>query len=543
MKTERLGSILIKKGFLSADDLDFCLAVQSSSRGKGGEERLGHILVHYNLAREEDVARALSEQVGWPFYDGEYVLNAEGARLIGSVMKEGMIFPATVEDDLVFVVADPYDTRISDHVAQLSSGGASFCVGRASAVSAAAALIANPEWDNCCFSSSSFGQPVKDVHSLAFGLLEAAAGMNATDIHIEPSEKAVEIRFRIDGLLRFHSSLALEDLPRLVNIFFHKAEISPGDFLRFHDARFEHGLRSQSLDIRLSHIPTVNGSSLVLRILDKARSALSLENLGYAPEHWQKILHAIRHPHGMVLLTGPTGCGKTTSLYSMLNYLKSISTKIVTVEDPVEMRIPLAAQAAVDLKKGHDFSSVTRAFLRHDPDIMLIGEIRDEMTAREAVRAAITGHKIFSTLHTNDTASAVLRLHDLGVHNSYIANTLLCVVAQRLVRKLCPFCREAYEVRVGDADEFERAYLTEPLQKVFRPRGCAHCFDGHHNRTVVAEILFVDDEIRFLIEQGLVNEITLRLKARKNHITMRNDAARLVREGIISLEEAIRVVG
>jgi type IV pilus assembly protein PilB len=279
--------------------------------------------------------------------------------------------------------------------------------------------------------------------------------------------------------------------------------------------------------------------------LDKTRSAVSLEALGYAPVHGRVIERALQRPHGIILLTGPTGCGKTTSLFAMLGRVKNAGVKVVTVEDPVEIRLPLVTQVPVDIKKGHDFHQVTRSLLRHDPDIILIGEVRDEKTASEAVRAAITGHRVFSTLHTNDAVSAILRLRDLGVDYSYIANTLVCVIAQRLVRKLCPFCREEEFVTPASLSENERVFISGPGEIVYRAhiKGCPRCFEGFSGRTVVAETLFIDDEIRFMIEQGLVHEIFLKVKEKALSGSMRADAMRLIREGIISIEEAVRVVG
>jgi type IV pilus assembly protein PilB len=229
----------------------------------------------------------------------------------------------------------------------------------------------------------------------------------------------------------------------------------------------------------------------------------------------------------------------------MLGHVKDSGVKVVTVEDPVEVRLPLVTQVPVDIKKGHDFHQVTRSLLRHDPDIILIGEVRDEKTASEAVRAAITGHRVFSTLHTNDAVSAILRLRDLGVDYSCIANTLVCVIAQRLVRKLCPFCREEEFVTPASLPEDERAFISGPGEILFRAhiKGCSRCFEGFSGRTVVAETLFIDDEIRFMIEQGLVHEIFLKVKEKALSGSMRADAARLIREGVISIEEAVRVVG
>jgi type IV pilus assembly protein PilB len=469
-------------------------------------------------------------------FEGELKLNVEMLGLLEKAfLQEHGIFP--VEGGL-FVLSDPYDTTATDHILSVCGHQVKFFVARESVIAAALAGLEEREKDE----RKNDAVPMADAAGV---LLDEAVAIGASDIHIEPSEKAVEVRLRVDGVLRFHRSFPLKDNPRLVNIFFNRAEISAGDFLRFHDARFDHTSGSKKVDVRLSHIPSINGSSLVLRLLDKTRSAVSLEDLGYSSRHWAVIERALKKPHGIILLTGPTGCGKTTSLYAMLAHVKSAGVKAVTVEDPVEVRLPLVTQVPVDIKKGHDFHQVARAFLRHDPDIILIGEVRDEKTASEAVRAAITGHRVFSTLHTNDAASAILRLRDLGVDYSYIANTLVCVVAQRLVRKLCLYCRQEEFVTAASLSEAERVFISGPGQIVHgaNNKGCGKCFEGFSGRTVVAETLFIDDEIRFMIEQGLVHEIFLKVQERSSSGTLRADAARLVREGVISIGEAVRVVG
>lgn len=532
MTSEKLGSVLVNKGLITTGDLSLALAVQGSLQE---HDRLGHILCHYDLLNEEGLVSALAEQSGWPVFEGELKLDIKMVPILEKAfLREHGIVPLG-ED--ACVLSDPYDTAATDHILALSGGQMKFFVGSMRAIASV--------WENFEEQTPDQTGDTEYMTDAAGKLLDEAVALGASDIHIEPSEKAVEVRLRVDGVLRFHRSFPLKDHPRLVNIFFNRAEVSAGDFLRFHDARFCHTCGSRKVDVRLSHIPSINGSSLVLRLLDKTRAAVSLENLGYAPWHWQVIERALKKPHGIILLTGPTGCGKTTSLYAMLGHVKSTAVKAVTVEDPVEIRLPLVTQVPVDVKKGHDFHQVARAFLRHDPDIILIGEVRDEKTASEAVRAAITGHRVFSTLHTNDTVSAILRLRDLGVDYSYIANTLVCVVAQRLVRKLCPCCRREEFVTPASLSENERAFISGPGQIVYfpHPRGCGRCFEGFSGRTVVAETLLIDDQMRLMIEQGLVHEIALRAREKDKAGSMCADAARLVREGIISVEEAARVVG
>jgi type II secretory ATPase GspE/PulE/Tfp pilus assembly ATPase PilB-like protein len=536
MISEKLGSLLVDQGKITRGDLALGVAVQQVL---DQHEQLGAILQQYDFIEDKDLVDVLAQQSGWPVADDAFEVDQHVARDLGfDFCHERHVVPIREGDGVVFAMSDPYDTRTTDHLLSRYPQ-ASFKVAGLGVVMASIRSINREE------RSEGRQQMEGSVPDAARALMDEAVMLGATDIHIEPSAKAVEIRLRIDGVLHFYRTFSLKEHARLVNIFFNRAEISAGDVLRFHDARFDHACGDRKVDVRLSHIPSIYGSSLVLRLLDKTRSVMSLKDLGYALTHREVIERMLLRPHGIILLTGPTGCGKTTSLYAMLQELKDLGTKVVTVEDPVEIKIPLVTQVPVDIKKGHDFDQVTRALLRHDPDIILIGEIRDGKTAAEAVRAAITGHRVLSTLHTNDAVSAILRLHDLGVDHSYIANTLSGVVAQRLVRKLCRHCRREEFVTPAGVPLHARKFISGPGQIVHRadPKGCRACHEGYHGRTVIAQTLFIDDELRFMIEQGLVNEIALKAQQNSSSAGLTADVVRLVREGVIDLQEALRVVG
>ncbi len=537
MTSEKLGTVLIDQGVLTPGELSLGLAVQEVQEGR---QKLGDVLLRHDLVDAGQLQQALACQSGWPVFEGELIADMDAVKELGGSFLAGHgIFPVKGGDRPSFVVSDPYDTQATDHILAAYGSDAAFYIGKRDEVLCAVGVFIDkaPEATGAAASVN--------VRDEADALLDEAIALNATDIHIEPSDGAVVVRVRVDGLLRFHRAFPSKENARLVNIFFNRAGISAGDFLRFHDARFEYTAGHKRMDVRLSHIPANHGSSLVLRLLDKDRAAVSLQELGYAPQHEAAIARALIKPHGITLVTGPTGCGKTTSLYAMLGSLKEVGIKVVAVEDPVEIGLSLVTQVPVDVKKGHDFHQVARAFLRHDPDIILIGEVRDEKTATEAVRAAITGHRVFSTLHTNDAVSALLRLHDLGVGYNYIAGTLVCVVSQRLVRKLCLRCRKERFVTPSSVAECQRPFVDAPGMIVFEAdrRGCGECCEGVSGRTVIAEVLLIDDEMRFLIEQGLVHEVALRLREKNDFLTMRADAARLVREGVIGLDEAVRVAG
>ncbi len=497
--SERLGHILISQGAIDADKLDFCLNVQKNNGG----EAIGKVLKHYDFINEEQIARALAQQVGWDLYEGDYTVDSQMAALLGmDFLREHMVFPVWEKGESAFVMSRTDDMAATDHIqarlkmkvrfyiapeACLRQALDKFIVTQAACPRIDGELDKGPEfWFDRC--------------------LDLAIAKNATDIHIEPSQKAVEVRFRIDGILYFMDSLRLERLPRLVNVIFHRADVTVSDFGHFHDARFTRHHMDRTVDIRVSHIPSVKGSSLVLRLLDKDKAALDLTALGYGNAQWELIRAGLAKPEGITLVVGPTGCGKSTTLYAMLNYLKSISRKIVTIEDPVEMHLSLMTQVQTNDKRSVDFSNTVRAFMRHDPDIILVGEIRDQETAREAVRAAMTGHKVFATLHANRPVDAILRLHDLGVPYANLAGNLTMVIAQRLLRKISPE-------------------------------------GGFKGRTVVSEVLSITEDVDGMVGEGAMMSLRKYLKASKEYMTMREDAVRLVDEGVTNIQEVERVLG
>ena len=282
----------------------------------------------------------------------------------------------------------------------------------------------------------------------------------------------------------------------LVNVVFSRAEITVSEFYKFHDARFSHTYLNHTVDIRVSCIPSIFGPCLVLRLLDITKTLINLENLGFYNTHLETISRIAKKPHGIIIVAGPTGSGKTTTLYAILNKLKNISAKVITIEDPVEIKMPLINQVQINEKQDITFAHATRAFLRHDPNIILIGEIRDPDTAKEAIRASLTGHKVLSTLHTNTAIDSIYRLNDLGIDLSHIANSVLAVISQRLVRKLCPFCKRRVTIKKEALPESFREEFEKDIDdiRVYKARGCPHCQGGYKGRTVIAEILRVRRE-------------------------------------------------
>ncbi len=372
-------------------------------------------------------------------------------------------------------------------------------------------------------------------------VLIEALELNATDVHIEPQENGLRVRYRIDGMLR------PQPVPPEINQFYSSivtrlkimSRLNIAERRLPQDGRIKLRIRSREIDVRVSIIPMIHGEGVVLRLLDKSRMVFDLVNVGLPPEIIGVFNELIEMPHGIILVTGPTGCGKTTTLYSCLNELKSATTKIITVEDPVEYQTEGINQIQVHSKIGLTFAHGLRSILRHDPDVILVGEIRDAETANAAIQASLTGHLVFSTLHTNDAASAFTRLIDMGVEPFLASSTVEGVMAQRLIRQLCLECRESYTPDESDMpSDFPR-----PLPEVlYRPVGCRDCREtGYSGRTGIFELLRTDEGVRDLCiarassskirQHGLENGMT----------TLRQSGWLKVAEGVTDIEEIARI--
>ncbi len=508
MHNQRIGHILKEQGLINDKALNFCLSVQKNN----GHERIGKVLKDYDFISDDQIVHALAKQVGWGVYEGRYEAAQEMVKLLGvDFMVKHMIFPAKAHEGIVFIMAFSDDMATTDAIEAKINTKAQFMLAPEAALRKAIEDLSNndevwkshddtrgddlPQWVEQCFND--------------------ALSKGATDIHIEPSLKAVEVRFRIDGILHFYQTLKLDLQKRLVNIIFHKADVTISDFGKFHDARFTYTHHHAVVDVRVSHIPCVQGSSLVLRLLDKQKASIPLVSLGYTSEQWYTIEQKLKKPEGMVLIVGPTGCGKTTTLYAMLNFMKSIERKILTIEDPVEMHHALITQVQTNDKRDINFGNSVRAFLRHDPNIILIGEIRDAQTAQEAIRASMTGHKVFATLHAKQGIDAFLRLHDLGVPFAYMASNISMVITQRLVRLVCPHCT----------------------------KGCKYCLGGFKGRSVVASIIDCDDTIEELLLAQNMAGLKAYLKTQGVATSMETQVLQMIKEGKTTPDEARRVLG
>ncbi len=384
------------------------------------------------------------------------------------------------------------------------------------------------------------------IVKLANGLIYEAVSMGASDIHIEPFEKKVIVRYRVDGVLRIYHQLPVNIKDSLVARYKIMANLDIAEKRKPQDGRIRIKIEKRKIDLRVSTVPTVYGEKVVMRIQEAERYLnVKLEDLGFEPDDLEKFRRAIWKPWGMILVTGPTGSGKTTTLYSALMERNHPDVNIMTAEDPVEVAIPGINQVQVNERIGLTFSNVLRAFLRQDPDIILVGEIRDYETGDIAIRASLTGHLVFSTLHTNDAPTTVTRLTDMGIEPFLVGSSLILIVAQRLIRKLCPNCKQPHDipkealVRLGLIESPDEDIVVYKANE----KGCEVCNNtGYKGRTAVHEIMEIDEELRKLIIKGGTADDLRDLAVKKGMRTLYKSGLIKVKKGITSLEEINRVL-
>jgi len=383
------------------------------------------------------------------------------------------------------------------------------------------------------------------IVKLVNAIMTQAVGDRASDVHIEPAEKNVRIRFRVDGVLHEPMPPAPKNIQGgLISRLKVMADLNIAEKRIPQDGRISMKVGGKQLDLRLATLPTVFGEKVVIRILDKTNALLALEDLGFLEQSYLSFAKSFKKPYGAILVTGPTGSGKSTTMYSTLNILNEVDKNIITIEDPVEYRLNGVNQIQVNPKAGLTFASALRSILRADPDIVLIGEIRDKETATIAIEAALTGHLVLSSLHTNDAASAITRLTEMDVETFLVASAIDCVVAQRLARKLCDRCKEAYAPK--ESELVEAGYpewLWSEITELYRPAGCAACSNtGYRGRIGLYEVMPMTEEIeRLTVEHGSAEAIRT-VAIEQGMISLRDDGLEKTRMGITSIEEVARVV-
>jgi general secretion pathway protein E len=557
-----LGSILVETARLTQEDLKNALAVQQE---RGG--RIGEILVSMKLASEEEVCLGLSRQLGLSYCSDiqEGQLDIEILRNVPiNFCKRHTLVTLKQEGETVLVaVADPLNLSALDDLQLLLKHSVQPVLAKASTILHAI----NRAYDSISDSAETMVKGISDddlglltneleepedlldaadeeapIIRLVNSVLYQSVKQRASDIHIEPYERDLVIRFRIDGVLydvvrppkRFQSSVISR-----VKIM---ASLNIAEKRLPQDGRIRIKLAGKDIDIRVSVVPTAHGERIVLRLLDRSQVLLPLDSIGMSGEKLNRMRRLIRTPYGILLETGPTGSGKTTTLYAALNEINTPDKNIITVEDPIEYQLKGIGQIQVNSKIDLTFARGLRSILRQDPDVIMVGEIRDLETAEIAIQASLTGHLVLSTLHTNDAPTAVTRLVDMGIEPFLVSSSLIGVMAQRLVRILCPHCREAYMPTKEEAGEIQIRLDEIPSGGVYRPRGCDRCVGtGYLGRSGIYELLVVDESIQNIILKGNDANVIRRAAMERGMITLRRDGADKVLRGITSVQEVARV--
>lgn len=555
----RIGAILKQTTSLTEEALAHCLTLQSEGEP---HRRLGQILIEEALAGDDDIAAALARQFGYAFLDHlpkEGIERGATQKLPIEFLKKHNILPFEDQNGRLSVaVADPLDMLAIDSVVTRFGGRCEKCVCTASiveeglshyhfqdgsaqpdAVTSLAAEGQSPDTDEDTDTSDLLGADggapaIRLVNKFLFLATQA----RASDIHIEPYEQEIRIRFRIDGVLHTHSKLPKRLAPSLVSRVKIMAKLNIAERRLPQDGRSRIKIGDRELDVRVSTIPTSGGERVVLRLLDESGAEFSLGQLGFEADTERQFSKLIHRPHGIVLLTGPTGSGKTTTLYGALTELNSDSRNILTVEDPIEYQLPGIGQMQIKPKIGLTFAACLRHILRQDPDVIMVGEIRDLETARTAIQSALTGHLVLSTLHTNDSASAVTRLIDMGIEPYLVCSAVLAIMAQRLVRRVCSECQSDLD-DVTDKDKDTGA----PLSQLGNEGAvCAVCSGtGFRGRLGIFELLPIDDDIREIILGDHRAHVLKQAAIDKGMRTLRLDGMEKVARGETTENEVFRV--
>jgi type IV pilus assembly protein PilB len=557
----KLGEILIKEGIITQAQLDEVIKVQAKEGG-----RLGELLLKMGVATEEDIIVALGKQLNLPYVSmGAGLLKpAADQNLDHLVPKEfalkNLVLPLSKTlNSVTCAITDPLDVILIDNLRKMTSCEINPVIATKSEILKAIddfygkRDILKAAVKESYAATDDFGPAVEieaeelsidrliaraeeaPVVKLVDLIIKQAIDERASDIHVEPFKDRISLRYRIDGVLHEIPPPAKHlHLPIISRIkILSKLDIAEKRLPQ--DGGFAVRIEGRAIDLRISVMPTIYGEKIAMRILDKEGISLDLAQMGFIPQQLEWFRKAIHMPYGLVFLTGPTGSGKSTSLYASLNEIKSPTKNIVTVEDPVEYHMDGINQVQIKPEIGLTFASTLRSFLRQDPDIMMVGEVRDLETAQICVRSALTGHLVLSTLHTNDAPSAITRLIDIGVEPYLLMPSLVLIVAQRLVRKLCSECKEPYE---PSPEERERFKLGADL--IYRSKGCDKCNHiGYRKRTCIGEVLFLDEEIRKHIVAGVNVEEIKKIAIQHGMMTLYECGIKKVEEGITSLEEAL----
>ncbi|MCK4946433.1 MAG: Flp pilus assembly complex ATPase component TadA [Alphaproteobacteria bacterium] len=555
----RIGERLVGQGLITMDQLNVALHEKQKNR-----KMLGETLVELGFLDVDVLTTFLAESTGYQQFDPKKtLLDPEALELI--VKKEALkhqMLPISIsseKSELSVAMADPYDVVALDKLKQVLPRGFSLnlkicspaiiadAIHKAYGVSTSIDAIlkeisgdisaAKKNIENLSEEEAYSHPIVRLVNAMVF----EAVKMGASDLHFEPEENFVRVRYRIDGDLITMHTLHREYWNGVCQRLKIMSQMNIADKLTPQDGRFSMNVGGREADFRVSALPTIHGENIVLRVLDKSASIMPLEKLDFSEHNMHLIQKSLARPEGIIIITGPTGSGKTTTLYSMINAINMPDVNIMTLEDPVEYSLGLIRQSSVRDGAGFTFGEGVKALLRQDPDIIFIGEVRDKVTAEQALKAAMTGHQVFTSLHTNDSFGAIPRLMDLGLQPGMMSGAIISCFAQRLVRRICLKCKESYKASPEECKLLKADPKSPPT--LYRGAGCKECNNsGYKGRLGIHEILYMDEEIETAITIG-GNKSDLKKIARKNNFkSMRADGILKVYEGLTSLEALMKTV-
>ena len=553
-KNLKLGDALLNNNKISKEQLEEALERQKLVKSK----RLGEVLVDIGYLTEEDILKVLEEQLKIPSVDlGNYKINPKATALITeSIARKYDLIPIDIiNNELVVAMSDPLNIFAIDDIKLLTGMEVKTVISAKSVIQKTLNKYYSKEVTKKVieefeetFTVSTLEdldeEELSDVNSAPVvkfvnTIIGQAIKMKASDIHIEPYENNIRVRFRIDGDLQELMSFSKKSHMAIVTRVKIMGRMDIAERRIPQDGRIDTEIEGRNIDMRISTLPTVYGEKIVIRLLDRDGFNFTKEDLGFSDHDIKVFNNIIRQPYGIILVTGPTGSGKSTTLYAVLKDLNKEEKNIITVEDPVEYKLHGINQVQVNNKAGLTFANGLRSILRQDPDIIMIGEIRDSETAEIAVRASITGHLVLSTLHTNDTASTVARLIDMGIEPYMLSTSIIGIVSQRLVKKLCPSCKIAYK-----ADTKEKKMLgIDDCEEVtlYKANGCNKCFKGYRGRTPVHEVMYIDQTIRKLIDIGATTDEIEEASIKNGMKTLYDSAVNLALNGTTSLDEVLRI--
>ncbi|HDH05291.1 MAG TPA: type II secretion system protein GspE [Nitrospirae bacterium] len=560
-KSGLLSKILLDRRLITPEKLEIALKEQSAL-DKSNRHRLGEVLVTLGFISEENILSALSSQLGL-----KYIKFSEFPKLIPAgvyptikFMKEYKFVPIGMEDGtLKIAMSDPLNEYVLDALQNFTDKKLEIYLSGVKDIMEAieqyfgsnlqmTSIMEGMREDEAGMDEIELQEDVHHLRDMAFEapivklvnmLITKAVEGRASDIHIEPFENSVKVRYRIDGALAEVESLPKRIQPAVISRIKIMSRLNIAERRLPQDGRIKLRVSGRDIDLRVSTIPTIYGESIVMRILDRGTELIVLDHLGFPDETLKRYEKMITTPYGMFLVTGPTGSGKTTTLYASLNRINSDDKKIITVEDPIEYQIDGINQIQVKPRIGLTFANGLRHIVRQDPDVIMVGEIRDIETAEISIHSALTGHLVFSTLHTNDAPGAVTRILDMGIEGFLVSSSLIGVLAQRLVRVICPACKEPYKPQQEIIDKIE--FLPDDFSP-YHGAGCEECRGtGYRGRTGIFELMAVDGEIRRMILEKAGSDVIREKAVSKGMQVLRECGWEKVAQGITTIEEVLRV--